>query len=170
MLPIGVFTLRFTRRLLARAKVAITLEVPESTTRLGDWHANLVHVGRVQLVIALSDKTFLPVVLPAAPISTLAARLAVAVGDVLRALGVAASDVEREQAAMSEIVFGKAVNRQVLGVMIDFAKALPFYIDGTPSLLALSLKLAGTPCGPLYKRTSFPDKETVVRFMAANLN
>jgi hypothetical protein len=51
--------------------------------------------------------------------------------------------------------------------MVDFAKALPFYIDSTPSPLALSLKLAATPCGPLYKRTSFPDKETVLRFMAA---
>jgi hypothetical protein len=141
---------------MARAKVAITLDGPESTTRLGDWHANLVHVGRVQLVLAMSDKTFLPVVLPGAPISTLAARLPVAVGDVLRALGVPAIDVEREQAAMSAVVFGKAVNRQVLGVMVDFAQALPFYIDSTPSLLALSLKLAGTPCGPLYKRTSFP--------------
>jgi hypothetical protein len=29
--------------------------------------------------------------------------------------------------------------------------------------------LARTPRGLLYKRTSFPDKETVVRFMVANL-
>jgi hypothetical protein len=145
----------------------MTLEGPESTTRLGDWYANLLYIGRVQLVIALSDKTFLPVVLPAAPISTLPARLPGGVGQLLRALGVRAVDAEREQAAMAEVVFGKAVNRQVLGVMVDFAKALPFYIDSTPSLLALSLKLAGTPCGPLYKRTSFPDKETLVWFGAA---
>jgi hypothetical protein len=162
-----VVTLRFTRRLLARAGVSITLAGPESTTRLGDWYANLLYIGRVQLVIALSDKTFLPVLLPAAPIATLPARLPVGVGQVLRALGVPAADVEQEQAAMAEVVFGKAVNRQVLGVMVDFAKALPFYMVRTPSLLDLSLKLAGTPCGPLYKRTSYPDKETLVWFGAA---
>ncbi|MGH7439482.1 MAG: DUF6933 domain-containing protein, partial [Polyangiaceae bacterium] len=138
----------------------------EPTTRLGYWYANLLHVGRLQLVIALSERTFVPVVLPAAPIATLSTRLPDGAGQVLRALGIPAPDVEREQAAMSQVAFGTAVNRQALGVMVDFAKLLPFFLEDTPSLLDLSLKLAGTPCGPLYKRTSFPDKETVATFLA----
>ena len=33
----------------------------DPTTRLGDWYANLVHVGRLQLVLGVSERTLLPV-------------------------------------------------------------------------------------------------------------
>jgi hypothetical protein len=71
-----MFTLRCTARLLKRMKVAPLVACPEPTTHLGDWYANLIHVGRQQLVLAVSEKTLLPVVVPAAPNSTLVPRLA----------------------------------------------------------------------------------------------
>lgn len=135
----------------------------QPTTRLGDWYANLLHVGRLQLVLGVSETTFLPVVLPAAPISTVVPRLRLGLGQVLRALGVADVEIEREAAEMASVVYGKTANRQVIGIMVDFAKALEFYVDDTPSLLVVSLRLAETPCSPLFKTTS-PDRATVALF------
>jgi predicted ATPase len=40
-----VFTLRCTTRLAKRLKMELSATSPAPTTRLGDWHANLVHVG-----------------------------------------------------------------------------------------------------------------------------
>jgi hypothetical protein len=52
-----VFTLRSTARLLKRMKVAPVAACPDPTTHLGDWYANLIHVGHQQLVLAVSAKT-----------------------------------------------------------------------------------------------------------------
>jgi hypothetical protein len=62
------------------------------------------------------------------------------------------------------VAFGKTASRQVTGVMIDFAKGLEFYLEGEPSLLGLSLKLAETPCSPLYKAEISPDRATLALF------
>jgi hypothetical protein len=60
-----VFSLRCTARLLERLKLKPQPAVPPPTTRLGDWYANLVHLPGRQVVLALSDRTFLPVVVAA---------------------------------------------------------------------------------------------------------
>ena len=159
-----MLVLRCTQRLLARIKVATEPAPPSSTTRLGDWYANLVHLGRLQLVLAVSEKTLLPVIIPAAPIATLVPRLRAGIVEVLQHLGIPKSDVERENAQMDAVVFSKTANRQVTGVMVDFAKALEFYVEDGASLVDLSLRLAETPCSPLYKTTISPDRTTITLF------
>ena len=67
---------------------------------------------------------------------------------------------------MESAAYGKTANRQVTGLMLDFAKALPFYVDDTPSLLHLSLRLAETPCSPVFATTVSPDHATVALFTA----
>jgi hypothetical protein len=115
---------------------------PVTTSRLGDWCANLIHVGHQQLVLAVSEKTLLPVVVLAAPNTTLIPRLRVAVADVLRALGISRGDIDPEDAAMAESVYGTTTNRQVLGILVDFAQGIPYYLDAGGSLLGVSVKLA----------------------------
>jgi hypothetical protein len=115
-----LFTLRPTARLLKRLRVPLTIEPPETTTRLGDWYVNLLHVGRQQLVLAVAD-----------------------------------------------VAYGKTTNRQILGVMVDFAKGLPFYVDREGTLLNVSMTLAETPCSPLYKTTISPDRTTIALFEEA---
>jgi hypothetical protein len=114
----------------------------DPTTRLGDWYANLLHIGRLQLVLGVSERTLLPVVVPAAPISSLVPRLRLRLAHVLGALGIAKEDIAREDAAMENVAYGKTANRQVIGIMVDFAKALEFYVDDMPSLLEVSLRNA----------------------------
>lgn len=160
-----MFTLRCPQRLLARSKVKLATQAIEPTTRLGDWYANLLHLGRLQLVLAVSERTFLPVLVPAAPVSTVVPRLRDGLVEVLRVLDVAKGDLDREIGEMQSVAYGKTANRQVTGITVDFAKALEFFIEHETSLLALALKLAHTPCSPFYKTEEIsPDRKAVALF------
>jgi hypothetical protein len=52
----------------------------------------------------------------------------------------------------------KTASRSVVGVMNEFRYLAGVYakLDRESSLLALSMRLADTPCGPLYKRHITP--------------
>jgi hypothetical protein len=52
-LPGPLFVLRPVVRLLSRVKVKPETVLPASTMKQGDAYANLVHVGRAQLVLAV---------------------------------------------------------------------------------------------------------------------
>ena len=112
------------------------------------------------MALVVNERTLLPVLLPLAPAATLAQRFPVALRDVLRALDMPAQFIDSEIDGMSEVVYAKTANRSVLGVMNEFAYLAEGYRDqgGSIDPVALSLKLAGTPCGPLYKGVVFPDK------------
>ena len=79
-------------------------------------------------------------------------------------LAIPADAIEREVAAMADVAYGKTTNRRVLGVMVDLAKGLPFYLDRGGSLLDVSMTLAETPCSPLYETTISPDRTTIALF------
>lgn len=159
-----MFTLRCTSRLLTRLRVEPEATSPSSTTLLGDWHANLIHVGRQQLVLAVSDLTLLPVLVPAAPIDTLVRRFRVELRHVLAFMGVRREMIEREDAAMDEIAYAKTASKQVVGILVDFGKLLPHFLDKGEPLFGVSLKLAQVPCSPLYKTTTSPDRAVVAVF------
>lgn len=164
----GLFTLRCTQRLLTRLKHARTdATAPGPTTLLGDWYANLVHVGRSQLVLAVSPRTFLPVVLPAAPATTITTRLRDHVGQVLRALEIDARSIDAELAEMTTVAIGPTASRQVTGILVEFANLLELHVEQEASCLGCAIKLAKTPCGPLYKTHVFPDRATAALFAGA---
>ena len=163
-----MFTLQCTGRLLRRLGVKPGVaNVAAPTTRLGNWHANLIHVGRQQFVLAASDKTFLPVLVTAAPNSTLVVRLAGLVGDVLTAIGIPKTVAAAEVAEMSSVAIAKTNNKQVLGVLVELAGMLPFFLDDGASLQEVSLKLADAPCGPLRATAVSPDRATLELFGVA---
>ena len=162
-----MFTLRCTSRLEKRLRPSLSASPVEPTTRLGDWYANLIRVGRVQLVLCVSERTLLPVVVAAAPIGEVAARLRVGLGEVLGAWGVSATVVAEENAAMEGVAYGKTANRQVVGVMVEFARMLDLGFAPLGSLVEVSVRLAEIPCSPLYKTPhSSPDRATAALFGA----
>jgi hypothetical protein len=161
-----VLTLRCTARLLDRLKTRPEAAPAASTTRLGDWYANLLHIGRIQLVLAVSERTLLPVLIPASPASSLVPRLRVGVVEVLRAIGVPEEGIREEEDAMSDDAFAKTNNRVVVGVMVEFAKALEFTWESHATLLDASLYLAGMVCMPL-RPDPHPDSVTRKLFAAA---
>jgi hypothetical protein len=150
--------------LAKRLKVEPEAVAMEPSTLLGDWYANLVHVGRQQLVLAVSESTLLPAVVLAAPNTTVVPRLRLALRHLLALLGVPRDTIEREVAAMAEVTYAKTASKQVLGVMVDFARLLPHFLNGGDSLLGASMRLARTPCSPLYKTHTSPDRATAAAF------
>ena len=162
-----MFTLRCTSRLEKRLRPSLSASSVEPTTRLGDWYANLIRVGRLQLVLCVSERTLLPVVVAAAPIDELVPRLRVGVGQVLGAWGISAEEIAKEDAAMAGVAYGKTANRQVVGVMVEFARLVDLGFAALGSLLKVSLQLAETPCSPLYKTPHCsPDGTTAALFGA----
>lgn len=97
---------------------------PEPSTILGDWYANLLHFGKRQLILCVAEKTLLPVLLPAVDAKMLPRRLPETVFDVLKALGISWSAIDREMREMQEVVVGRTANRSVLGIVNEFAFAM----------------------------------------------
>ena len=137
---------------------------PAPTTILGDWYANLLYVGKQQLVLYVSEKTLLPVIVPAVDAKLLARRLPEALFDVLKALGITWSAIDCEMREMQEAIVGRTASRSVLGMMNDFAFAMP-HRRRNESLTALALWLAETPCKPIDMNS--PDQKTKAAFAEA---
>ncbi|MDI9330950.1 MAG: hypothetical protein QM527_06520 [Alphaproteobacteria bacterium] len=153
-----MFSLHCTKKLLDRIKPE--LEAPRAgTTRLGNWYATALF-WKPQMALVVNERTLLPVLLPLAPAATLAQRFPIALRDVLQALDMPAEFIDSEISGMSEVVYAKTANRSILGVMNEFVYLAEGYReqDGSVDPVWLSLRLAGTPCGPLYKGAVFPDK------------
>ncbi len=153
-----MFNVHCTKKLLDRIKPE--LEAPRAgTTRLGNWYATALF-WKPQVALVVNERTLLPVFLPLAPAATLAQRFPIALREVLRALDMPAEFIDSEISGMGEVVYAKTANRSVLGVMNEFVYLAEGYRDqdGSVDPVGLSLRLAGTPCGPLYKGAVFPDK------------
>jgi hypothetical protein len=159
-----VFVLRCASRLYRRIEPWAAPEREphsSSTTRLGDWAADIVIVRRKHLVLAVSHVTLLPVLLPNAPATTFLSRFSSAVGQTLRVLGVERHRVASELSAMAECTVTGPSHRRVLDAMTDYVQLLDGYLDERP-LVDVALQLAETPCRPLY--VTRPCDETVRAF------
>lgn len=147
-----MYTLRCTGKLLKRLGAATERVREPPTTRLGDWYGTLVHAPGMQVVLLVSERTLLPVVVPARETRTLAARFPPALAEVLAQLKVPSAVIDREVRAMAEPRIGKTASRQVLGSMNEFVRLMP-YRWPPGSLTAVALELAETPCGPIGMRS-----------------
>jgi len=127
--------LRCTGKLLKRFGGPTKIASPiEPSTRLGDWYAHLLF-KRPQIVLCVSERTLLPVLVPARDAARFVPRLRDALARSLRAL-VPAALVMAETNAMADAVIGKTASRSVLGSINDFTHMLDAYLDGRPALPA----------------------------------
>lgn len=141
---------RCTKKLLERARDlgAPDRDPPASTTLMGDWSANFVQIGRKQIVLAVNNRTLLPVIVPVSPQNTLLRRFREAVLQVLMSLGIEGQKVTAELAAMNECVVSTSNDRRVTGILVEFGSMLEAYLKERP-LVEVALHLADTPCTPL---------------------
>jgi hypothetical protein len=116
-----MIVLRCTQKLLVRLKPFGDPPPVEYTTRLGDWYANILRLGRRQHLLFVSERSRLPVVLPIRELQRLATVFPDAVCERLAIVGVTAEDIADERARMSQIAFGQTRNRSLLGTFNDFA-------------------------------------------------
>ena len=155
-------TLRRTHKLYAALPLG-GRSSPSSDTALGDWYVNRISVDRQPLLILVSARALLPVLVPARDVRTLPGRLAHVIGARLQRLGVAPGVIEAEVSAMEPVVVANTIDRSVLGVMVEFGKAVPFYMESRgwdfSTLPFVEARLAQTPCfasGP-FDKVVFPE-------------
>lgn len=126
---------------------------------LGDWYATMLP-GRPQVALLVNERTLLPALMPLAPAATMPARIADQVGDVLAAHGVPDLLTRAEVNQMRQWRIAPTANRRIVGVMNEFAfLADTWRAAARPNLVDLAVRLAATPCGPLYQRHVSPDRE-----------
>jgi Domain of unknown function (DUF6933) len=155
-----VFSLHATKKLLDRVKQPAMPPVVEPTTALGNWYGTALF-WKPQVALLVNERTLFPVLMPLSPAGTLIARFPNALQQTLKAHGTRADFIEAELAAMADGRYAKTASRSVIGIMNEFSYLAAVYRDHREltDLLALSLLLSETPCGPLYKRHGSPDRE-----------
>lgn len=137
-----------------------------SETALGDWYVNRLVVDRRPLLLLVSSRSLLPILIPAREVRSLPKRLADLVGARLNRMEIADHLIARETQAMSPVLVRKTSDRSVLGILVDFAKSIPYYLEvGIWDENALPLVedlLAKTPCyaGRRFEEVVFPDRKT----------
>jgi hypothetical protein len=103
--------------------------------------------------------------LPARDVRSLPDRLAGVVEARLIACGVDRHAIEAEVKAMVPVVIGPTVDRSVLGIMVDFAKSVPYHLEpghwNEDDLPSVEQRLAETPCHAVrsFDRVIFPEKK-----------
>jgi len=142
-----------------------------SDTALGDWYVKRLTVDRRPLLLLVSANGLLPMLIPAREVSRLPARLAELVAARLRRLGVAPTIASAEVASMTPVVVAPTADRSVVGIMVDFAKAVPFYLKGNwdeSTLPLVEARLAETPChaGRRFEDVVFPARHAPERLLA----
>lgn len=135
-------------------------EDDRGTTLLGPWYATVLF-WRPRVALLVNESTLLPALLPLAPAATLSSRIAEQITAVLIAHHVPAAIIDQERRHMETCQLGATTNRSVVGVMTEFARLAEIHHDADPAmdLVRLAVRLAATPCGPLYGRNVSPDRE-----------
>jgi hypothetical protein len=156
-----VLIVRATKKLRQRLGSATAYDAEPSTTMLGEWYATLLPWRPQQLILLVNERTLLPVLMPLAPSASVPSRLGSAIAATLAIHEASAAVVERELSEMRDCRFGPTTNRSVLGIMNEFSFLADVYRRNDPGidLLVLARKLAATPCSPLYRRHTSPDRE-----------
>ena len=151
---------RATKKLLDRIGPPNLGEGEQSTTWMGPWYATALF-WKPQVALFVNEPTLLPVLMPLAPAATLLARFPQQVDAVLAAHGTPQAVIDEELRQMRDRRLAKTANRSVVGIMNEFTFLAGAYRGDTPApdLLALAMRLATTPCGPLYSKHVSPDRE-----------
>jgi hypothetical protein len=160
----AMFVVHATRKLLTRVGKP-DLDVGErSTTVLGDWYATVLF-WRPQVALFVDESTLLPVLMPLAPAATVTERFPPALSAVLAAHQVSRHFIDAELAQMADCQLATTSNRSVLGIMNEFTHLADTYRapGREPNLIDLAVRLAATPCSPLYRRHVSPDRELAAR-------
>lgn len=150
-----MLVVRGTKKLRDRVKGSAAVDDDVSSGVLGDWFATALF-WKPQVALVVNARTFLPVFVPLAPAGNLLDRLPDEIARILGLHGVDPAIIEAEREAMAEVRIAPTNDRSVVGVMNEFAFLGEHWFDG--DLTALSVRMAGTPVGPLRSGDGFPDQ------------
>ena len=138
-----------------------------SDTALGDWYVNRIVVDRQPLLLLVSAKSRLAILAPARDVRSLPDRLPGIVANRLRRIDVDSNLIAAEIGAMHTTRVGRTQDRSVTGQMVDFAKAIPYYLPvngwDAATLRQAEERLGETPCrvNRRFEEVIFPQQTTV---------
>lgn len=152
---------RATKKLRRRLGTGRPHDGEPSTTLLGGWYATALPWRPRQLILLVNEQTLLPVLLQLAPSATAPSRIGPEIAATLTAHHAPAAIVEGELGQMNDCRFAPTANHSVVGIMNEFAFLADVYRRDDPDfdLLHMAVKVASTPCSPLYRRHASPDRE-----------
>jgi hypothetical protein len=155
-----VLIVHATKKLLDRIGPPTVRDGEQSTTLLGHWYATAL-AWRPQVALLVNEPTLLPVLMPLAPAATLLTRVPEQIATVLAAHATPSAVIEHELRRMRDHRLAKTTNRSVVGIMNEFTQLANVYRHqvARPDLTELALRLATTPCSPLYGSNVSPDRE-----------
>ena len=142
-----MITMCCTQKLLRRLRIAKpeAIAMPP-TNALGNWYANLIYIGRTQMVIATSERSLLTVLLPAADLcNSLVVNLVDTTYLLLQEISIDSDFAEREAEAMQPALIARTESRSVLASMNDFSLALDWYWHDGLTPMEIMLRFAATP-------------------------
>lgn len=155
----GMLIVHGTQRFRDRVPAAPAHRNDRSTTLLGSWYATLLR-WRPAAALFVNETTLMPVLIPLAPGRTLLKRLPPAIADVLAAHGVPRELIDGERAEMGATLVAPTASRSLVGMLTEFTHlADASRHHEAEDLHGLAVRLATTPCSPLYRRHVSPDRE-----------
>lgn len=162
--------LRATHKVLRRLPPR-SPEGSASDSALGDWYVNRLVLNRQPLLILVSESSLLPILECARDVRSLPERLPGIVRRRLERLDVEDSLIEPEVRATHEVLVAGTVDRSVVGTMVDFSRAVPYYLPedrrwNDAELRMAEAKLATTPCRSKSRDTLFPNRDAPARLRA----
>lgn len=128
---------------------------------LGVWYANVVF-WKPQVVVAVSETTLLPVLLPFAPATTLWDRFPAAVAEVMTDQGTPRTFIDDELSLLTASCCVSTNDRSLLGVLNEYIFLAEHAHNtgyGATNLPGLAAWLAQVPMSPLAKRHGSADRE-----------
>ncbi|MGH8528218.1 MAG: DUF6933 domain-containing protein [Nevskiales bacterium] len=113
--------LRCTAKLLKAMKARPVANPAPAQNRLGEWTANLIRIGRIQLVLAVNERTRLGLVIDAAPYAMISERFTQQVFKSLLWLGIEGDHAAAEAEATRPTQIAASNSRSVLATLNQFA-------------------------------------------------
>jgi hypothetical protein len=159
-----VLVMHGTKKFLERVgRPSVPADTP-STTQLGSWYATVLF-WRPQVALFVNVATLTPLLLPFAPATSVLARFGVGLDQLLEHQGVSRPFIDAELSQLGQVQLAKTCDRSLLGSMNEFAYLADVdrHSIAVVDLVGLSLRLAETPCGPLYRRHVTPHDELLAR-------
>jgi hypothetical protein len=129
-----MFTFRCTQKLLRKFPSASRDANTAPTTLLGDWYANVLFLRPQQIVLCISERTLLPLIVPAKDAVHLVDRFTQELPAILLALKVQPSAVEQEIGAMQDYCIGSTKDRRVVGSLSELVFQLEHQLRFRPGL------------------------------------
>lgn len=136
-------TLRCTAKLAKAMKKGPVSNPPSATTILGEWTANLIRIGRINLILAVDERTRLGLVIDAAPYAGVPERFSQQLFKSLLAAGLEPDRAAAGAEVSMTTAFAPSNSRSVLSTLTRYSfdiEAL-VYDENAFSAAAISQRL-----------------------------